>query len=554
MRRCLPFVLSVLLVTLVSSCHEGTKYTDGQQLRCDLSVRAGYAGGSKATKAIVVDGSTFTPVWKEDDAVAVFAYDKENNNQSIQIGTLKALSDGAETTLAGTLSFVYGDAVAGKIDMGDLSTGKLLFVTPGDKYSMMDQKGKPETLLEQNCFRTAESRVFSIDLEESVLSLESATLRFSTPMVLVKVTLTDWKGDPVAPARLVISAEDSRGEACLVQRISLFGGQTNGGVSVLADGLSSIYYAALCPAKSGSLKYKFTATAGPLTYEGSLGSLQLDPGHFYEMQVALDRTVDLSAINAGFVAQDRDVLKGTGTRTFSIANGAAVILSGVDLDLQEGITCNGSVRLHMAEGSVNNIRSAGTGILAGPTGSSLIISGRGQLYVKAEATAIGGTSSRDCGYIIIEDGTVTAVSGEFAGAGIGSGKRHACGDIFIRGGTVTAQGGAGAGIGSDEFGTCGNISITEGSVIARASERSAGIGTGDRGICGTITITEGAKRVEATKGVAGDQCIGTGLKGTCGIITIDGVTNPTPESTFEHFTSSIVEYRYVNDTWLLERR
>ena len=553
MKRCLPLAVSLLLMTLAPSCHEGTKYTEGQQLSCDLSFTAGYSG-YKYTKAIVIEGDAFVPVWKEGDAVAVYAFDKESNGQAMQIGTLKAGSEGVESILSGTVSFVYGDAIAGKIDMGDLSTGKILFVTPGDKFSLQDQKGKLDALQEKYGFRTAESKVFTIDLETRYMSLESASIRFTTPLSVLQISLVDWKGDPIAPARVSITAEDAKGEACLLQRVSLFSDPSTGPVNVMADGASSTFIAALYPTKSEALRYRITASAGALNYEGSIESLRLESGHVYARKIKMDRTVDLSAITSGFIAQDRDVLTGTGTYPFTIADGAIITLSGVDLTLQEGISCAGSTRIQLAEGTVNNIRSAGTGILAGPVGSSLGISGEGTLNVTAGATAIGGTASRDCGHIVIEGGIITAISGEASGAGIGSGKRHSCGEIIIRGGTVTAQGGAGAGIGTDEFGTCGNITISKGSVIARSDRRGAGIGSGDRGTCGTITITDGVSRVEASKGVTGDQIIGAGLKGTCGKVTIDGVKDPTPESYFEHFTSQILEYRYVSDTWLLERR
>ena len=553
MKRLLTLAVSVLLMTLASSCHEDPEYTDGQQISCELSFKGDYTG-YKYTKAGVVEGDAFIPVWKEGDAVAVYAFDKENKNQPMQIGTLKAQSEGVESTLTGMLSFVYGDAVSGKIDMGDLSTGKLLFSTPGDRFSFQDQKGKVDDMLERYSFRTAEGKVFTIDLEGKYMSLESATVRFTTPIAILQISLVDWRGNPIAPARVSIAAQDAKGEDCLVQRVSLFGDPITGPINVMADGASSTFVAALYPTKSESLPFKIIASAGALTYEGSIEAFRLESGHVYARKVKLDRTVDLASITSGFIAQDRDVLKGTGTRAFTIADGAIITLAGVDLTLEDGITCAGSTRIQLAEGTVNNIRSAGTGIQAGPIGSSLGISGEGTLNVTAGSTAIGGSPSRDCGHIVIEGGIITAISGEASGAGIGSGKRHSCGQIIIRGGTIVAQGGAGAGIGADEFGTCNDITISGGSIIARSDRRGAGIGSGDRGTCGKITISGDVLRIEASKGVTGDQYIGAGLKGESGTVTIDGVKDPTPESTFPHFTSTILENRYVNDTWVLERR
>ena len=56
--------------------------------------------------------------------------------------------------------------------------------------------------------------------------------------------------------------------------------------------------------------------------------------------------------------------------------------------------------------------------------------------------------------------------------------------------------------------------------------------------------------IKASKGEQALACIGVSDdEGSCGTITIDGVTNATTSSTFEHFNSSV-----SGDTWTLRHK
>ncbi|NLB53919.1 MAG: hypothetical protein GX808_13420, partial [Syntrophomonadaceae bacterium] len=125
------------------------------------------------------------------------------------------------------------------------------------------------------------------------------------------------------------------------------------------------------------------------------------------------------------------------------------------------------------------------------------------------------------GNVIINNGIVTATSGERGGAGIGGG---CCGhgeEVTINGGTVTAISyDGGAGIGGGVYGNGGNVRIGGGTVLASADSLNggAGIGGGSSGAGGNITLSGGA--ITATGGYGGAG-IGSGYMGNSGAIIIE---------------------------------
>ena len=245
--------------------------------------------------------------------------------------------------------------------------------------------------------------------------------------------------------------------------------------------------------------------------------------------------VNLGSLTGDIILHDGEIATGTlaGRYKISIADGAEVTLSDVTINLSQasgsiwaGITCEGSATIVLeGENVVKSLNEYCPGIYV-PQYKTLTIQGGGAL------TAIGGQfygagigagygSSGSCGSIVIEGGTVIATSGGFA-AGIGCGFGSNCDDITISGGTVTAMGGAGcAGIGGSTDMACGNIEISGGTVTAMGGEKAAGIGTGSAyesyGECGYITISGGTVTATGGTNAAG---IGTGEDGYCYGITI----------------------------------
>ena len=279
---------------------------------------------------------------------------------------------------------------------------------------------------------------------------------------------------------------------------------------------------------------------------------------------AMHRLVDLGNVNTsthpdGLTLQNGDAVTGllNGNNTskrlkISIANGATVILKGVDIQGRDdtrykwaGLTCAGDATIILAVGSENTVKGfycdyPGIFIAEGKT---LTIQGSGSLTASpydggtnsSFGAGIGGAKNIACGNIVIEGGDITAKGGRFC-AGIGSGVNASCGNISISGNAhVTATGGSsGAGIGSG-YGistypsTCGNISISGNAhVTATGGNNGAGIGTGyatgsNISTCGNITIS-GSANVKAT-GIYDGAGIGSGYHGTVsGTISIEGGT------------------------------
>lgn len=189
--------------------------------------------------------------------------------------------------------------------------------------------------------------------------------------------------------------------------------------------------------------------------------------------------INLSQVTADVTAKDGDVLTGTTSHKVSIAAGATVTLSGVNISHGEAtsycIKCVGSATIILADGTTNTLTCTGnysTALRPGGTSTTLTIQGTG---------------------------TLKAQSG-WRSAGIGA---------------VSDAGGGGTA-------SCGNIDIKGGTIEAKGGSYSAGIGsTWDRS-CGNITIASSVKCVSATKGSGAAHCIGNGHD-TCGTVTIGGV-------------------------------
>ena len=160
------------------------------------------------------------------------------------------------------------------------------------------------------------------------------------------------------------------------------------------------------------------------------------------------------------------------------------------------ITCNGAVRLILADGA--KLTATGGNNQAGITvsggGNSLTIYGQtaqtGQLIAKggSQGAGIGGGFEGSGTNITINGGIIMATGGD-CGAGIGGGDRGAGYNIIINRGVVTATGGnmaSGIGGGFEQSGY--DITINGGEVTANGGEDGAGIGGGIRGSGSNIRV------------------------------------------------------------------
>ena len=266
-------------------------------------------------------------------------------------------------------------------------------------------------------------------------------------------------------------------------------------------------YAAIRPTSHSGIKY--FATNGTKNYNKSVTDKTYEAGQFYQLglKMAEAPVTDLSTISANYTVSNGETITGklAGSYEISIAKGATVTLKDVNIfvsnnELQNdwpGITCLGDATIFLSGTNIVRVWRAGwPGILAGPEGTTLTISGTGSLDVSSNS----------------------------GGAGIGSGTAR-CGDIIISGGTITAKGGSGApGIGSGSLNSCGNITICGGTITATGGKYGGvGIGSGSNGSCGDITITDGVTSVTAIKNENAVNSIGAGYGGSCGTVTIGGV-------------------------------
>ena len=267
---------------------------------------------------------------------------------------------------------------------------------------------------------------------------------------------------------------------------------------------------------------------------------------------AYDQEVSINSGNVTVPGGQHWLVTGSGKTelyTITLGDGATVTLSNVDIDSDEqnlgkaAISCQGSATVILADGTDNRLYGDDncSALQAGPEGSTLTIQGASTGTLRANggrcAAAIGGrNNSGNCGNIVIQGGTITAIGGGTAGngaAGIGGDIGGNCGNITINGGNITAIGGygiggnyvSGAAIGAGGEKGCGNITIAGGIIDAKGYGygNAVAIGASKNGKCGAIIIN-GVCVVKATKGNDAIGCIGrSDASSTCSGVSINGV-------------------------------
>ena len=267
---------------------------------------------------------------------------------------------------------------------------------------------------------------------------------------------------------------------------------------------------------------------------------------------AYDNEVSINSGNVTVPGGEHWLVTGSGktyANTITLGDGATVTLSNVDIDSDRddlrkaAISCQGSATVILAEGTDNLLYGDDncSALQAGPEGSTLTIQGASTGTLRANgghcAAGIGGrNNSGDCGNIVIQGGTITAIGGGTTGtgaAGIGGDIGGNCGNITITGGNITAIGGygiggnyvSGAAIGAGGEKGCGNITIAGGIIDAKGYGygNAVAIGASKNGRCGAIIIN-GVCVVKATKGNDAIGCIGrSDASSTCSGVSINGV-------------------------------
>ena len=436
-----------------------------------------------ATKALTIDydAKTLTKTFAVGDKIAIIYHNKSGNldkAESVALTESDLFSGGKSAKITVTLTnpkafesvkFIYPASMAGTDDV--------------DYSKLKNQTG------------TLAGIAASLDLATFEGSLDGwyrlpASVKLENEFAIIAYTLKDETG-----------ANDITGT---ITGMTIHDG-TNGYTISGRDSDGRIY-AAIRPTSHAGIKY--FATNGTKNYNKSVTDKTYEAGEFYQLglKMAEAPVTDLSTISANYTVSNGETITGTlaGSYEISIAKGATVTLKDVNIyvsnnELQNnwpGITCLGDATIFLSGTNIVNVWRAGwPGILAGPAGTTLTISGTGSLDVSSNS----------------------------GGAGIGSGTAR-CGDIIISGGTITAKGGSSApGIGSGALNSCGNITICGGTITAKGGGSGVGIGSGWSGSCGDITITDGVTSVTAIKGENSVNCIGAGDDGSCGTVTIGGV-------------------------------
>ena len=270
-------------------------------------------------------------------------------------------------------------------------------------------------------------------------------------------------------------------------------------------------------------------TAGSAFYDAAAATLTIT-----------DLNVDMTGHNGAAISVDAGthitiVLAGENELTGSPGFAGIAVAPGWDPD---GNLSEEEAAKIIITGDGALVANGGSG--SSDTGAGAGIGGNGYGDVD------GHRDAGDFGYIVINNGNITANGGEayyhapwscylhgaagIGGGGVTEGWLYA-GDISIFGGTVAANGseggagiGSGAADGSDTYSDALNITIGAGTVTARGGYLSAGIGSGDTGSAGTIKITGG--NITAIAGSGDDPLgaagIGGGSNGSVKSISISG--------------------------------
>ena len=421
-----------------------------------------------------------------------------------------------------TKTFAVGDkiAVIYHNKSGNLDKAESVALTESDLFSGGKSAKITVTLTNPEAYESVKliypaSMAGTDDVDYSKLKNQTGTLAgiaASLDLATFEGSLTPWAKLPTSVklenefAIIAYTLKDETGANDITGTVTgmTINDGTNG-YTILGRDSDGRIYAAIRPTSHAGIKY--FATNGTKNYNKSVTDKTYEAGEFYQLglRMAEAPVTDLSTISANYTVSNGETITGTlaGSYKISIAAGATVTLKDMTIggtdnsDYQwAGITCLGDATIFLSGTNIVRVWRAGEpGILAGPKGTSLTISGTGSLDVSSNS----------------------------GGAGIGSGTDK-CGDIIISGGTITAKGGLGApGIGSGRLNSCGNITICGGTITAKGGGSGVGIGGGWSGSCGDITITDGVTSVTAIKGENSVNCIGAGDDGSCGTVTIGGV-------------------------------
>ena len=239
-------------------------------------------GSDALTRALSLDGTTLNASWATGEKVYVYSI-----ASSAKLGYLEAQSDGASTTLDGTLT--------GTIKVGDM----LLLIFPYTDTGEWGFTGQDGTLA-----TIATKYDISVGVAE-VKSVSGGTITAARPgdgpvifgnqQAIVKFTLLNKADDtPINATSLTISAKNGSDEK-LVQNDNILSGPTTcGTIDITPASPTNVLFAALCPDYGGladPIPYNYTLTAsdGTDTYTCTATGVELEFGKYYDITVKMTK-------------------------------------------------------------------------------------------------------------------------------------------------------------------------------------------------------------------------------------------------------------------------
>ncbi len=183
-------VVAMFLSAVLTGCSHDDEIGNnngggGKSGTYQLTVKATKGSNQALTRALSISGSTLTATWKSGETVTVYKSSDLNNS----IGTLTAQSDGASTTLSGTISNLT--------EGGNNLT--LKFLSPS--YSSQD--GTLEYIA-QHC----DYAVATITATNTSGTIITTDATFDNQQAIVKFNLKNWQGNDLSAKPLKITGTD----------------------------------------------------------------------------------------------------------------------------------------------------------------------------------------------------------------------------------------------------------------------------------------------------------------------------------------------------------
>ena len=242
-------------------------------------------GSDALTRALSLDGTTLNASWAKDDKVYVFNGDKKTACG----GYLEAQSDGASTTLDGTLT--------GTIEVGDMIV--LFYPYPGtDGWDFTGQDGTLATIATKYDTSVGYAQVKSVSGGTITAAGPSdVPVIFENGGAIVKFTLLNKADDtPINATSLIISAKDGSDNEMLIQKqpIDMEAKITCGPIDITPASATNVLFAALCPDYGGltdpiPYNYTLTASVGTDTYTCTATGVKLEFGKYYDITVKMTK-------------------------------------------------------------------------------------------------------------------------------------------------------------------------------------------------------------------------------------------------------------------------